>query len=92
MSEQPKDGDILEVIDKTAKKLDSEKENQRQLIHIINTLRLIKNVDQHPILHVCAKCKKQTMENAKNKAKELGVDIDTNQTVNLTENLNMDSS
>lgn len=93
MSEEIKDGEILDLMEKTGIKLNQDKDKQRLLISIYNTLRLIKNADKHPILHICPDCKKQTMENARTKAKEFGVQITetTNQTVNLTEDLSMSS-
>ncbi len=75
MSEEIKDGDILELMDKVGKKFNSDKEKQRLLVIIHNTLKQVKN-NSNPILHLCEDCKRQTVENAKTKIKELDVKFD----------------
>lgn len=72
MSDEIKDGDILELMDKIGKKFNSDKEKQRLLIAVHNMLKLVKS-NHNEILHLCDDCKKQTLENAKTRAKELGI-------------------
>lgn len=91
MTEEIKDGDILDLMDKVGKKFSSDKEKQRLLVIIYNVLKQVKN-NTNPILHLCDDCKMKTMDNARTKAKELGVEIQTEYTVELKEDLSMASN